>query len=104
MKVSDFDAVLVRHVKTTIIPKMQNPFKIFAVGGMIGAGLLSAENMRPELEKVKILEGDEINTEKLRDFLRGGFEVSPIVPIWGMNFDKSDAESLMRAFGLSWMD
>lgn len=102
MQVKEFDKILEKHVRHVIMPQLRSPLNIFALGGALGAHLLSAENMRPQLEGVGILHGDDIDTEKMRDFLVGGFEATPTVTLFGVRFDKGDAESLLRAFGLRW--
>lgn len=102
MQVKEFDKILEKHVRLDIIPQLRNPMNIFALGGALGAHLLSAENMRQQLESIGILHGDDIDTEKMRDFLVGGFEATPEVTLFGIRFNKGDAESLLRAFGMSW--
>lgn len=104
MDIKDFDAVLQKHVRLCIIPQMRNPLTIFAIGGALGAKIISAETLRPQLELAGILHGNDIDTERLRDFVAGGFSVSPTVKIFGITFDRNDAESLLRAYGLSWPD
>jgi hypothetical protein len=102
MQIKEFDKILEKHIRLTLLPQLRNTLNIFAIGGALGAHLLSAENMRSQLEAVGILHGDEIDTEKMRDFLVGGFEATPEVPLFGIRFNRNDAESLLRAFGLSW--
>ena len=104
MNIKAFDEVLRKHIRQTIIPQLRNPLNIFALGGALGAGLLSAENMRGQLESLGILKGDEVDTEKMRDFLVGGFDATPEITLFGIRFNKDDAASLVRAYGLAWVD
>ena len=97
MNVKIFDEILERHVKTVIVPQMTKSLNRFLVGAAIGSGSLRADTMRPQLEALGILDGDDIDTEKLGKALIAGFDQTPEVSFLGLTFDRDDAEALLRA-------
>lgn len=100
MKVKEFDEILARHVRQHVIPHIEDPVRGFLAGGMLGAGVISAETIRPELEAVGLLKGDEIAVDRLKGFVEGAFGVQPKIAKWGLIFGKEDGEALLRSFGV----
>lgn len=101
MNVKVFDEILEKHVKTVIVPQMSKSLNRFLVGAAIGSGALRAETMRPQLETLGIMDGDDIDTEKLGAALMAGFDQTPDVSFLGLTFDRNDAESLLKAFNVA---
>ena len=115
MNVETFNELLAKHVKSTIIPQLEDWKSRFAVGAAIGAGVLRVESMEKPLRELGVLSYrkdeatvrevlSEIDVEKLRDAVYGGFEMSPEVSYekFGrkLTFKKSDAEAFFRALGV----
>ena len=91
MNANVFDEILERHVKTVIVPQMTKSLNRFLVGAAIGSGALRAETMRPQLEALGIMDGDDIDTERLGSALLAGFDQTPEVSFLGLTFDRNDA-------------
>ena len=79
-----------------LVPQMKNSINRFMVGAALGAGRLRAEAMRQPLESLGILEGDNVDTAKLASALRGGFDQTPEVSVFGFRFSRDDADGLIR--------
>lgn len=100
MNANVFDDILERHVKTVLVPQMKSSLNRFVVGAALGAGRLKAETMRDQLEAMGIMDGDEIDTEKLAAALKGGFDQTPDVTFLGFKFDRDDADQFLRALNV----
>lgn len=101
MDVKTFDEILERHVKTTLIPQMTKSLNRFLAGAALGSGVLKAESMRPQLEALGVLDGDDLDTERLGRTLMSGFEQAPEVSVLGLTFDRGDAESFLKALNVA---
>ena len=105
MTTQAFNEILDRHVRLSIVPQLTSPMSRFAVGAALGAGLVRAESMADTLAALGILKDGEIDTEKLRDALLGGFAASPEVAFekYGVRlvFKREDAEAFLRELNVA---
>ena len=101
MTTSVFNDVLERYVRMNLVPQMKNSINRFMVGAALGAGRLRAEALRPQLEGLGIMEGDNVDTAKLAAALRGGFDQTPDVSIFGFRFSRDDADAFIRELNVA---
>ena len=114
MNVETFNELFAKHVKATIIPQMEDWKSRFAAGAALGAGVLRVESMEKPLRELGVLSYrkdengrevlSEIDVEKLRDAVYGGFSMTPEATYekFGrkLTFKKQDAEAFFRALGV----
>lgn len=100
MNIQTFNGILDRHARLVLAPQLSSAMGRFLLGAALGAGAVSVETMRPQLEMLGIVKGDEIDTGRLAAALRGGFANTPSVSFFGMNFTKDDAEAFLRELNI----
>ena len=96
MNAKIFDEILERYVRMTLVPQMKSSMNRFMVGAALGAGRLRTEAMRPQLEALGVLKDQDVDTAKLAAALRGGFDQTPEVSVFGFRFSREDADGLVR--------
>lgn len=103
MNIKTFNEVAERFVKSDILPQLKTPFSRFAVGAALGAGFVNAESFREMLEPIGVMKDDEIDANKLRDALEGGFDATPEIELnkFGvtLKFKREDADAFLRQLG-----
>lgn len=110
MKFADFNEILNRFAKTNVLPMLKTPQSRFLMGMALGAGILKAETMIPQLDALHVITYDEdgkpdgVDTKRLGDALMGGFAASPefIFDKFGLTlkFTEDDAKALLKELGV----
>ena len=102
MNVKVFDEILERHVRTVLVPQMKSSLNRFMVGAALGSGLVKAEAMADQLKALGIMDqdGEDVDTVKLAEALKGGFDQTPNVTVMGFTFDRDDADQFMRTLNV----
>ena len=109
MKFADFNEIASRFAKSDILPKMKTPQSRFIMGMALGAGILKAETMIPQLDALHAITYDEdgkpdgVDTKRLADALMGGFAASPefVYDKFGLTlkFTEDDAKAFLKELG-----
>ncbi|MBR1589436.1 MAG: hypothetical protein IJ658_14070 [Kiritimatiellae bacterium] len=111
MKFADFNEIVNRFAKTNVMPSLKTAQSRFLMGMALGAGVLKAETMIPQLDTLHVVTYDEdgkpdgIDTKRLGDALMGGFDASPefVFDKFGLklNFTKDDAKAFLKELGVA---